>query len=332
MKLIVLFLALAILSAALPDQRPIIGIFTQSDESDEPVSGATKDNNLKGSNYTYIAASYVKYLQMSGAQVIPIYAYSSQSYFDQILPKINGILFPGGDVDIDITNTWTKNADYILKFAMAEKKKGNAFPIWGTCLGMQLLAYLTANYDARAISPVRGEVAVRNTIQIRADSTLLGDLPTDLKHMLQNGQGILYYNHHYAVTLPYYNTSPSLKQFWRIAATTTTSYSEDFLAVFESFDYPFYGVQFHPEKNLFEWKVPADRSESGAQIVQILSNKFVEEARKNKNAFANFEEFKALSIYNFKTQPTKMSFIQIYVFNEVNQVEEKVVSYLVSEK
>jgi gamma-glutamyl hydrolase len=45
--------------------------------------------------------------------------------------------------------------------------------------------------------------------------------------------------------------------------------------VAEAKDYPFYAVQFHPEKNLFEWKVAADRSDSGAEIVQILSNKFV---------------------------------------------------------
>jgi hypothetical protein len=32
---------------------------------------------------------------------------------------------------------------------------------------MQLLAYLTSGFDANAISPVRGEVAVRNTIQIQ---------------------------------------------------------------------------------------------------------------------------------------------------------------------
>ncbi len=50
---------------------------------------------------------------------------------------------------------------------MKENDKGNIFPIWGTCLGMQLLAYLTAGYDAKAIAPVRGEVAIRNSISIQ---------------------------------------------------------------------------------------------------------------------------------------------------------------------
>ncbi len=55
---------------------------------------------------------------MSGAHVVPIFAYSERSYFDDLLPKINGVLFPGGDVDIDINNKWTQNADYILKYAI----------------------------------------------------------------------------------------------------------------------------------------------------------------------------------------------------------------------
>ncbi len=34
---------------------------------------------------------------MSGAQVVPIFSYSTQADLLTILPKINGVLFPGGD-------------------------------------------------------------------------------------------------------------------------------------------------------------------------------------------------------------------------------------------
>lgn len=50
---------------------------------------------------------------------------------------------------------------------MNENSNGNVFPVWGTCLGMQLLAYLTSGYDAKAIAPVRGQVATRNTLNIQ---------------------------------------------------------------------------------------------------------------------------------------------------------------------
>jgi hypothetical protein len=43
----------------------------------------------------------------------------------------------------------------------------------------------------------------------------------------------------------------------------------------------------------------------------------MEIARKNTNRFASFDELNKLSIYNFHTQPTTMSFTEIYVFNEI---------------
>lgn len=251
MKAIAILLLIA-LATALPNQRPIIGIFTQSTDSDEPtVEGIESSSSPNSANTTYIAASYIKYVQMSGAQVVPIFAYSNRSYFDDLLPRINGVLFPGGDTDINIKTKWTQNADYIFKYAMEQNKKGNVFPIWGTCLGMQLLAYLTSSYDGGAIAPVRGQVAVRNTISIQSGSTLLGDLPVNLRNRLESGDGILYFNHHFAVTRSYYDTHQKLRDFWRVDAYTTTSYQDEFLSVFSAKDYPFYGVQFHPEKNLF---------------------------------------------------------------------------------
>ncbi len=81
---------LAFASLAQPNQRPIIGIYTQSDSDDEPKLTATFQ--------TYIAASYIKFVEMSGAQVVPILAYSTQSEIAALLPKLNGVLFPGGGV------------------------------------------------------------------------------------------------------------------------------------------------------------------------------------------------------------------------------------------
>ncbi len=91
---------------------------------------------------------------------------------------------------------------------------------------MQQLAYLTSGYDLKAVAPVRGEVAVRNTIQIQPDNTLFKDLPKDLLNSLESGVGILYFNHHFAVTRDYFNNNVLLQQFWDVEAFTTTSFSE----------------------------------------------------------------------------------------------------------
>ena len=61
----------------------MIGIFTQTYE------------NTTSSKSSYIAASYIKFIEMSGAQVVPIYSFAETSQIINMLGKINGVLFPG---------------------------------------------------------------------------------------------------------------------------------------------------------------------------------------------------------------------------------------------
>ena len=62
---------LAIQALAVVPQNPVIGVFTQINEYDEP--------STKEYLNTYISAAYVKYVWMSGAHVVPIYSFSNQS-------------------------------------------------------------------------------------------------------------------------------------------------------------------------------------------------------------------------------------------------------------
>jgi gamma-glutamyl hydrolase len=101
-----------------------------------------------------------------------------------LLPKLNGVLFTGGGIDINIKNKWTSNADYVLKWAINENKKGRVFPVWGTCLGWELLAYLTSGYDSKVLSPVRGESGVRNTLDILDDGYIYSGISPSLRYNL----------------------------------------------------------------------------------------------------------------------------------------------------
>jgi len=103
---------LVIAAFSLPNQRPIIGIYTQVNEDDPP------RGNSEEIFQTFISASYIKFVEMSGAQVVPIFSYSNQSDIAALLPKLNGVLFPGGDLDFDLKNRWTSNANFIFKYAI----------------------------------------------------------------------------------------------------------------------------------------------------------------------------------------------------------------------
>jgi gamma-glutamyl hydrolase len=103
-RFLIIFLIFG-LSVALPPQQPVIGIYTEDAEDigqgDIPYQ-------------TYIAASYVKNIEMAGGQVVPLFYRSSKAQLEDILSKINGVFLPGGEMPIDMDNQWTSNLAFIL--------------------------------------------------------------------------------------------------------------------------------------------------------------------------------------------------------------------------
>ena len=55
--------------------------------------------------------------------------------------------------------------------------------------------------------------------------------------------------------------------------------------------------------------------------MQIISNRFVDIARRNKNRFTSAKEFTDASIYNYKTT-TVSYYTEMYTFNEVPRKEK----------
>lgn len=93
----------------------------------------------------------------------------------------------------------------------------------------------------------------------------------------------------------------------------------EFVSTIEHVKYPFYGVQFHPEKSLYEFvnaKVP--HTNSAAKSTQYFADFFISEARQNPHRFLNATEQKRSLIYNYNPKYTSLvgsSFIQLYLFN-----------------
>jgi hypothetical protein len=173
---------------------------------------------------------------MSGAQVVPIYAFSTQDEIAAILPKINGVLFPGGDESIDLTQRWTQNTKFIVEWAMKQNDAGNVFPIWSVCLGYETVAVVTSGNpnNMSTLSPVRGEINVLNTMKFVNNSDrgyVLGDLPERLIGKLTTGQGVMFYDHNWIVSMDTYNNNKNLSSFWKVITESTSPYNERFVAL-----------------------------------------------------------------------------------------------------
>lgn len=95
-----------------------------------PVVGILSQPRSSGNEtYHYIAASYVKWIESSGAIAIPIPYDADETLTKEIFSQINGVLFPGGDALLPLS------AKVMWELALESNKCGEYFPVWGTCLG-----------------------------------------------------------------------------------------------------------------------------------------------------------------------------------------------------
>lgn len=90
---------------------------------------------------------------------------------------------------------------------------------------------------------------------------------------------------------------------------------------FSFVSYPFYGVQFHPEKNLYEWKRNSNipHTANAIKAAQYFSNFFVTESRKNSNRFPGAAEEDRALIYKFPvtfTGHVVKTYQQCYLFTD----------------
>ena len=96
-----------------------------------------------------------------------------------------------------------------------------------------------------------------------------------------------------------------------------------YLLYISAFDYPFYGTQWHPEKNNFEHNTRENIPHSFAAIEasQFMANFFVNEARKSKHKFTDPKMERSYLIYNYSPTFTGdtdhlKNFEQCYFFED----------------
>ena len=195
--------------------KPIIGILTQP----SPFLEFPKEH------YSHIASAYVKGIEAAGGHAIPIKYNDPKEKIDMILNGINGILLPGGGANIREKNLTTgrrqftiygKTARYLIGFAKKENRLGRYFPLWGTCLGFEMMAmaYSGKKSVIRKVFGMVNHVDSLTFIQVRVllinriymelfvknvqNSKLFRKAPSHILKILEQ-QKVLYFNHKYAI-------------------------------------------------------------------------------------------------------------------------------------
>ena len=289
--------------------RPIIGILTQPDHTNPR-------------NKHYIAASYVKWLEAAGARSIVIPQNANNDTMDKILSQINGVLLTGGGAVPDLMPDSVRR---IWDVAIEKNDQGDIFPIWATCLGFEMMVtligvradrnfHLNQPYDAENLPlPLVFTWKARNS-ELFSNPTIYNYFKT---------LNITMNNHKYGIAPHMFHTNKALSNTFHILSTNVDRKHQPFVSTIQAKNYPFWGVQWHPEKNNFEYNtfpntdIPIENIPHFSEAVQIsneMSRIFVDTARQNSHlSYQPMADFPFL--WDYPLIRSHHSFQEKYIIN-----------------
>jgi len=285
---VVVLLFFCFSSSQLNEKSPIIGILTEPAFSGECIT--FMDHSSYYSEGSCFWSIYVDWIQQGGARVAYIPYDASKEKLDHLFKSLNGILFTGGELNLNFSLQYVQTAKYLYDLVLDANQRGDYFPLWGTCQGFQLLSVITAGnlsvlsinaYDTNNITlPLILAEGAQN-------SRMFGNqtIPSKILNILTSGNSTTNL-HHNGVPPEMFVNNQNLSSFYQVLSTNVAPNGKSFVSTIEGKDVPVYAVQWHPERPQFDWSnIAANRSAEVVSAMQYAADFFVQEARKNHHSF-----------------------------------------------
>ena len=304
--------------------RPIFGVLTQPLGAEiASVTPADPHSHAENTTTTYIAASYVKFLESAGARVVPVHYDATEEELTVLFKSINGLLLPGGGADLSNATRIRRSGQHLYELAVAANDAGDTFPIWGTCMGFQFLSLLTSGKDSILCQQCYDTMGVPLPLDFvepaASRSGLFGGLGATLKQWLAT-QKLTANSHHDGIKPATFASDDRLKAFYNVLSTNVDGQGRPFVSSFEAKSYPFAGTQWHPEKNNFEWGTTLGphaipHGAAATAVSQYVADFVVSQARQSSHSFASPADEAAALIYNFPAVPDPNGYFSlVYLF------------------
>lgn len=305
-----------------PD-RPIVGILSLTLTDAFREAHHIHQEGIKA----VIPSSYVRWLQSAGAQVVVIPHFWPEVDILDLVSKLSGVLFTGGDYGDE---AWNSTTALIFNEVIRRNGTGDPLALWATCLGYERVLQIASSDDVNTV--VKATVldeSLKVSWQDVSNSMFLrfmgeSSLAAFERHPIA-------YNHHFWGVTPdsWTQHSGSLDPLFSIVGMHDYE-SLEFVAMIEGKNtLPIWGVQFHPEKALFEWSptLKYPHSETAVLNNRKIADFFVSQVRKfaklsTSRGFDNFEDESKYAIYNYATiftgadlNATQSVFTETYIIN-----------------
>ena len=241
---------------------------------------------------------------------------SSQAQLKELFNQINGIVFPGGGSELVRTPLFYAG-QYLYRLALDANDRGIHFPIFGHCMGFELLNMITSeDFDILESEEADDVGLPLNFTSLAPKSRIWSDAPDWVMKILATQPVTMNY-HHWGVGVSRFQNNAKLTNFYDVLSVNNDIHGRTFVSTMEGKKYPIYGFQWHPEKNAFEWSGHINHSPDAIKTMQYMADFTVQEARKNNQRFSNPQTEYDTLIYNYCPRYTghiSTSFVQTYVF------------------
>ena len=113
-----------------------------------------------------------------------------------------------------------------------------------------------------------------------------------------------------------FENNKAIKDFYRPLSTSVDIYGKTYVSTMEAYKYPFYGVQFHPEKYSYSFKPDENFLHTRFSIEnnRYFADFFIGEAKKNDFKFDSYEEECDNYVEHYDVVPTLTYYGSVYAF------------------
>jgi gamma-glutamyl hydrolase len=303
---VLLAVAASSLAVAAPTQKqvPIIGILVSPMEDGciPPPAWVNQLGPVNGCVESY----YVRWLEASGARVVPVPWNATDAHLDYLLSRLNGVLFPGGGMDGGaVLDAYLSTLRRIVNatLVMNEQRNDPMF-LWGTCFGFQMMAAAIAQDLGVVTGGFTGMYPLMMPLNFTGNqptSRLFGDKTTPASVLADLRTLPTTLNWHHAGITPMSWTSSArlMEKLLPLSTNTEPSGKKSFISSYEGRTANIFATQFHPERPPYEFTDPGiGHTAADIAVSQYLSRFIISRAKLNNHAFETPANAEALVVEN----------------------------------
>lgn len=239
--------------------------------------------------------TFLRWLQAGGVDLIAVHTYTPKETIDELLQKVNGIVFMGDSSALNSESSYYKVSKYIIDkvkeiFDSSEGK--TKIPILFVGNDLTLLASIMTNksdfiQNYKVVS--ENSLVFEDIVEVRKFDLFKELDPEDVVNI--STSPICANKLEYLITKENFNNTKELTDQFKLLATAR-NHDIEYVAVIQDNKYPFYGISFRPEKIVFEqnYQYFVPDSFEAIKASRLIGNSFTFLVRTANTHSMNLEE------------------------------------------